>query len=467
MTVFELSQPGVGHKPGIGLIAGAVVFFGISGALWAFFLGEMLILKGIAIAAAALMGALIFMEPLVGLCLMAFLVPLEEVRPFFGGWLTPTKAVGVVTFVSFLVYAHLRREMARFDKQSRWMFAFAAWAALSFLWAREKSSVLFLVLTITQLVLFWVLMRASLRSEREILAVSISFIAGTVAGIFTAAILPRWELAPRLMYTTGNPNHLARDIVVGLVLLVYYIPGLRSWSLPAALTAGAILLLGLVLTESRAGWLGAVLCVPLVLLGQRKASSLGLLTGMAFIAVVMFAMGLLSAHLGVTTAALENRWESMFRTRVMRASRLDIWRAGIILASRYPVLGVGAGGFLESVPEVTETMPDYLGAESALCAHNSFIGVFAELGVVGFTLFAGALWHCGRTIAKRPRSSAKMLAWALFGSAVIQMIFMTAHYQKTIWFSLALSQIVVPKEMPDDEVAMASGGAEFESSSGQ
>ncbi len=453
MTGYEFSETDIEHRPGVILIAGAVAFFAITAALWAFFLGEALILKGIAIVAATMVGIVIFMEPLIGLCLMVFLVPVEEVRSFLGGWVTPTKVVGAITFVSFLINARLRRGMFRFDKQSHWMFAFAVWTALSFLWAKQKASVPFLVLTVGQLALFWVLIRASLRSPREFLAVSMAFIVGTLAGILIAAVLPRWGLAPRLMYTTGNPNHLARDIVVSLILLLYYAPRLRSWAFLSAIAAGAVLVLGLVLTQSRAVWLAAVFCIPLVLLGHKKAASAAAVAWMVSLALVMFSIRVLSAHLGVTEANLEHRWESIFHTRVAKSSRVDIWRAGIRLGSRYPILGVGAGGFVGSVPDVIETMPDFAGAHAEIGAHNTFLCAFAELGVVGLIVVVGILWHCGRAIAQQPRSLEKMVAWALFGSVVVRMVFSTALMQKTIWFTLALSQVILRKGIAAQEPA--------------
>jgi hypothetical protein len=443
----SLSEAAVEHRVIIALLAGAVAFFAITGAAWALLLGEMLVLKVIGLVAALMLAVLIFMEPLIGLCLMAFLVPVEAVKSFAGGWLTGTKAVGIITFMAFLANARLRHGLIHFDKQSRWMFAFALWSALSFLWAKDRTSVPFIVLTVAQLTLFWVLIRASLTDAPAVAAVCISFIAGTLCGIFISAVLPRWGLGPRLMYTTGNPNHLARDIVVALIVLLYYAPRLRSWGSLVAIVAGGFLILGLVLTQSRAGWLGALCSLPLLLRGHRGTVSLVAVGLMSFLAVVLFTVGVLSAHLGVTGALLEQRWESMFHTRIVRASRVDIWRAGMKLGCRYPILGVGAGAFLHSVREVTETMPDFLGPHIEIGAHNSFLCAFAELGAVGLILLSGILWHCGRSIARQPRSPEKMVAWALLISALIQMMTMTAHYQKTIWLTLALSQVLIRKQI--------------------
>jgi O-antigen ligase len=328
------------------------------------------------------------------------------------------------------------------------MLLFGAWTALSFLWAKQKSGTpLLLVLTIAQLALFWVLIQASVQTWYELSAVSSCFIAGTLLAILVSVILPRWSLAPRLVFTTGNPNHLARDIVTSLLLLLYLVPALHSRARLVAIGSGALLVLSLVLTQSRASWIAAIVTVPITLIGHKKVFPVVALANMALAAVVLFALGVVSAHLGVTETVLEARWGSIFDQRSIRASRLDIWHAGIILGARSPLLGVGAGGFPGNLREVVETMPEYLAARPELDAHNSFVCAFGELGLVGLALLIGILWQCGRSIAHKPFSPEKMLAWALLVCVVCRMVFGTTYYTKTTWLALALGQVVLRKEI--------------------
>ena len=448
MAPYDLFDADAERKRGILVLVGAIVVFSSAGLAWAHFFAQGLLLKAsVYLLVAFTIGGAILLEPLVGLCLMVFLVPVEELYAFAGGWIAVTKAIGVVTFAAFLVKSQLRHAILHFDKASRWMLLFGLWTALSFLWTKQKSGTpLFLVLTVGQLVLFWVLVQASVQTRHELSAISYCFVAGTLLAVFVSVILPRWSLAPRLIFTTGNPNHLARDVVTSLLLLLYFMPGMGRRAMLVAVGAGAVLALSLVLTQSRSSWLGAIASVTILLIGHRKVFPFVALGGMALAAAALFSLEVLSAHLGVTETVLETRWGSIFDEHSIRASRVDIWRAGIILGSRSPLLGVGAGAFAERLPEAVETMPEYLAATARLDAHNSFVCAFGELGLVGLALLIGILWQCGRSIARHASFLEKMLAWALFFSVVSRMLFGTIYYQKTTWLALALTQVVLRKE---------------------
>jgi len=450
MTAYDAEDIAIEQRPDVRLLVAAIIVLATGGVLWARLMGDV-IFKASILGALAAVAAMIFWEPLIGLCLMVFLVPIENLLSFAGGWIAVTKVIGIITFASFLCKAQMRHGILRFDRQSRWILAFAAWIALSFLWAKHKYSAPFMALTTMQLALLWVLLRATLKTPEDLLAVSIYFIGGTLLAITVSVFLPRWGLAPRLIFSTGDPNHLARDIVVSLLLLLYHAPRSRSWGRLTALATGGCLLLGLVLTQSRSGWVAATVCLPIILIGHKKVMPVAVIGVMAFLAMVLFSMQVLSAHLGVTTTELEERGESMFQMTRIRASRLDIWRAGIILGSHHPIFGVGAGGFVEQIPEGIEAMRTEYLAKRSVGAHNSFVCAFAELGLVGLILLTGILWHCGRFIAQQPPSLEKVVAWALFASAIVEMTFLTAHYHKATWFTLALSQIVLVKEMGERE----------------
>jgi O-antigen ligase len=291
------------------------------------------------------------------------------------------------------------------------------------------------------------LLRAILRSWDELRWVCVYFIGGTALAILVSALMPMWGLAPRLVYSTGNPNHLARDIAISLILLVYYAPAARPTGKALSVAVGGVLVLGLVLTQSRSGWLSAA--VPLAIYGlfSKKGTALIMVLVMGGVASLLFSMHLLSAHLGVTGADIAVRTESIVDPATMRVSRLDIWRAGIILGSRHPIVGVGAGSFVESVPEAIAEMQSYAGAQN-IEAHNSYISAFAELGIVGLALLLMILWQCARFIGRQPYSPEKIVAWSLLVSVMIRMMFGTVYFQKTIWFALALGQILPRLTVP-------------------
>lgn len=131
-------------------------------------------------------------EPQIGFWFMMFLVPVEGLYVLAGTWIAIAKIVGVLTFASLLSKAQLRQGMLRFDRQSKWMLAFAAWVGISLLWGKQEQSAPFMAMTMAQLALFWVLMRAIITTKEEMLAVSLFFIGRAVLAIIVSAIFPRW-----------------------------------------------------------------------------------------------------------------------------------------------------------------------------------------------------------------------------------------------------------------------------------
>jgi O-antigen ligase len=441
MTPSEVSDAATEHRPLIALIAVAIAFFVVTSALWALFLGQAVILKAIVIASGASVCLLIFMEPLAGVVLFVFLLPTEGLFTYRANF-TLAKAVGIIAFASFLCDAQLRRSIVRLDRQGRAILAFTVWLGLSFLWAELKLPVVRWAVTCVQFILLWVLLRASVRTASDLRHLAHAFVAGTVVAVVLSVILPRTGIH-RLIYQGWNPNNLARDIVISLILLLYYGGGRRPLAWLTAAGAGGLLMLALVLTQSRTGWLAAIICIPLSISRRRRTFPLVLLAAMAILAVVMFSTEVLSAHLGITSDTIENRWQSIFHARVMRHSRLDVWRAGIILGSHNPVLGIGAGGFLVGVRDVITRHPEFLIVRPEIDAHNSFIRIFAELGLVGLALFAAILWRCARFIARHASSPEKMVAWALFLATMIRMFFSSAYVEKPTWFALFFTQAIV------------------------
>jgi len=464
MIGSELSETAAEPKPEIILLAVAVAFFAITGSLWAFFLGEMLILKGIAIATAALVAALIFMEPLFGLCLFVFLMPTETLMAVpsadptaVGSSFTIVKGVGIVTFLSFFVYPRRERGRPWFDRQTMLILAFACWSGLSVLWSHTLIPALHFLATMTQIAFFWVLMRGLVRTRGALRTVSISFLAGTLLAVAASIAFPRWSIGPRMIYARGNPNHLARDIVISLILLMYFIPKWRPSRRAIGIAVGVMLVFSLALTQSRACWAAAAICLPILFLRRGGVRSAGALVGMTFGAIVLLGMGVFAARLGITPRLLQARGRSMFVPAVIRGSRAEIWRAGLSIAWAHPVLGVGAGNFIRHMPEAVERMEYFSHPHARLAAHNSFIDAFAELGVIGLALLAAVLIECFRGLKGQPPGTEKMLAWSLLLFATIRMIFATSHYQKSIWFALVLSQIVIARGIfrPEIEEALA------------
>ena len=104
--------------------------------------------------------------------------------------------------------------------------------------------------------------------------------------------------------------------------------------------------------------------------------------------------------------------------------RLALWSEGLTSFSEHPLLGVGSNMY-RSVNSLSKV------------AHNSFLSVLVELGIVGFTLFAVIL---GIVVIQALRQSKWEASFWLFmlASWTIGAFTLTWEYRKPTWLFLSL-----------------------------
>ncbi|NQT88163.1 O-antigen ligase family protein, partial [bacterium] len=154
-------------------------------------------------------------------------------------------------------------------------------------------------------------------------------------------------------------------------------------------TAGALACL--LLTYSRGGWLAFAVAAVLfcLMLGapalrrhRRIVGGIGI--GAALAVILLFATGVVPVR--------------VFRDGVASfAVRVDYWRGAWDMAMAHPIAGVGLGTFGDHYPAWRTVT-----ARMVRAAHNDYLQVFAELGVLGLAAF---LWTWGPCLrgAARPR----------------------------------------------------------------
>ena len=100
--------------------------------------------------------------------------------------------------------------------------------------------------------------------------------------------------------------------------------------------------------------------------------------------------------------------------------RLPIWRAGLDVFSHQPFFGVGIGNF----PVATA---GYVGLSRVdgrpLPAHNTFLSVATETGIVGFFLFMSAIGMVARSASRMPKPErmpwiVALLVWGIGVSSI-------------------------------------------------
>ena len=271
-----------------------------------------------------------------------------------------------------------------------WLTLSVAWASdRSLAWAEAKSwyaaaAGFFLVAT-------------ALVSARTVRLVAFAFVAGALIavvvglsghGLTTTA--DALDLAKRRRFSggAGDPNYLAAGLVAAIALAAGLAASVRDalakLGLAAAITALAV---ALAATESRGGILGAAaaLVAALVLARGRRAQTVA-------VAVVVVAGA--GAFFLASPAALH-------RATSFDAGgdgRSELWRVAWRMSEDHPLAGVGIANYpVQSRNYVRE--PGSLRfvriiVDEPLVAHNAYLQLLAEAGVVGLALLASVVAAC-------------------------------------------------------------------------
>jgi O-antigen ligase len=189
----------------------------------------------------------------------------------------------------------------------------------------------------------------------------------------------------------GNPNDLAMNMVVFLPFAILWLfREAPAWKRGIAGVSALLMLLTIVFTRSRAGTVGLVAMVGLLLINSiRVKPAIAAATLAGVLAAVPFA-----------PSSYWDRMSSIFEkekdTTGSRQARIDLMKEGLRIYAEHPVFGVGLGQFINFDPENRE--------HPWRVTHNALLQVATELGTVGLIPFLYLLW-CAAGSARAARAA--------------------------------------------------------------
>lgn len=394
--------------------------------------------------------------------LVAFaLVLFLELAPAIGGpALSFTKIAGGILALSWLAtYASRDRPEEAFwvshPTLTTLLAVWVAWVAASYFWAEDPGQAGEAAARIGLNAVLFVIVYEALRDRRHVRLLVGAFVVGaTIAaayGFIAAPDASRFALSAtaasglnRLAGTVGDPNLLAALLVVGLIMALALgaserrSPSVRTMSfLGAAICAG-----GVFLTGSRGGLiaLGAALLASVALTPRRRA-----------LAAVIAASIVFAGGFYYTTIAPESTVERL-SSNDGGSGRTDIWKVGWRMVEDNPVRGVGAANFQVSSIHYLLSEPGSIESDTYIVdqpavAHNTYLELLAELGVIGLALFlaiAAASISCSARAARAFSRSGDRMMEALSLAIVVSLIallaadfFISEQYSKQLWLLLA------------------------------
>ncbi len=183
------------------------------------------------------------------------------------------------------------------------------------------------------------------------------------------------------------PNSLtyAHSLIAPLGWAVAATVGGRGWVMSRAIAAccGALMLVALLLSTARGAWIAAAVVVGVACLVSRGRRGVAVAAAATAIAVVSFA----------TSPGLRAEARSII-DRGANAGRAAIYAANLDIVKDHPVFGLGYGHYDRLAKPYYDRHPQ---ADRRSHAHNSFLQVAADAGMVGLTafclLFGVLLWR--------------------------------------------------------------------------
>ena len=289
-----------------------------------------------------------------------------------------------------------------------------------------------------------------------------------IAGAALAAVMgvvapppPGGNIDPsRATGTVGDANELAAALVAGLALAAAMALS-RARTSAVRLACAAVIplsLAGIMFSLSRGGLvaLGAAAIVTVLIAGRWRLP--------ATIAAFLVSAATLFYFLFLASLPAKERVTEVGTG----TGRLDLWSIGLRMLGAHPVAGVGAGNFPDSSihyllqPGLIHRA-DFI-ITTPKVAHNTYLQVFAELGIPGGVLFlvivATACWctlGAARIAARSGALELEILARGVFVATagfLTASFFISENYSKLMWLLLALGPalLAVARGAPDTDL---------------
>ncbi|MBU1043917.1 MAG: O-antigen ligase family protein [Candidatus Omnitrophica bacterium] len=214
----------------------------------------------------------------------------------------------------------------------------------------------------------------------------------------------------------NDPNDLALIFVVSAGFLVSFIFGLNNL-LVKILSCGMLFLIGQALfyTNSRGGFLAMAATITFFLLMKMKNKVFAIIVGVS-IALSGILLG-------------PSRMSQVSASEASAYGRIEAWYQGFQMLKSAPIFGVGEGMFTE---------------HHFRAAHNSYISVAAELGMLGIFIWVSLIYSCFKGLVLVSRKSSKDkpymlgLEAGLFGFLSAS-FFLSRSFIAVLYILLALS----------------------------
>lgn len=308
---------------------------------------------------------------------------------------------------------------------------FILWSSLTLRWSIAPDMTIERITTYLQLLGLVLLAWEFCTEERHVLALFSAYVLGTLvpAGDTLRHFLGGTQTYYN-RYASGSfdPNDLALTLALSLPM-AYYLTLRQAGAVRWLYRAQMLMAIGTIfLTVSRGGTFCMLIALSLILWTFPAISVRNRIT-----IAVMFGL----AVAGAVTLVPATSWKRLASaaSEVSEGtlnSRTVLWKAGLTEFQNVPFGGVGAGAYPETSAKVIGRPWGFVPV-----AHNSFISVLVETGLIGLALFAGILAALYRLAARMPRVT-RAFWLTLLCVWTVGVLSLTWEYRKPTWLVFGL-----------------------------
>ncbi len=362
------------------------------------------------------------------LWIFVFTLPWENALGIIPGVGVVTKLTGGLALGSALGVALISGRVRRWQALHLAAFLFVLWAGVHlFLFFHAGDRLPYKFSTYVQLFLvLWIIWELAPSWSRQ-LGLLTAYVFGAYVAALATVMLYRREAGElrRFAAVESDPNNLAMTLALALPMAWYlgvtYRQPLLRWACRGYLAVG---LVAVALTASRGGMLATMVALLIVPLSMTKlspgrlAASIGVL-GISGALAVVYVPEKIVQRLATTGTEVED---------LSLGGRFKIWEAGVNAFTQRPLTGYGPGGWRSAVAP-------WLGSDPQV-AHNSFLSVLVETGMVGLLLYLAMFAAVFLALLKLPTLE-RRFALVLLVTLGIAMSPLSWEDQKSVWFILA------------------------------
>jgi O-antigen ligase len=362
---------------------------------------------------------------------------------------TAAKGFGAVLVLAWVAELARRSPSERrsFINDQRWlviaMIALVAWSMLSVAWAQSRSTALLGASRYAQDLVLFPIMYVGLRRLVDVRRVAAAFVAGALGSSLYGVLTGTTVDGSRLVGSLGDPNETAAVMAAAAVLALCLGIGEPPASARrrVAFGASALALLGLVATASRGGVIALVATAGVgVAVAGRWRSHVALATALGALLVVgwFFVLAPAGSRSHITNT---------------QSGRTTLWIVAGRAIEANPVVGLGNDNFQFEAKNFLIRPGQTTAADQVITlsqpAHNLYLEIWADLGIVGLALFGGIITLSLRAgavaasiLGREGRRSDEILARGLVVATAAMLaasFFLSDQYSKQLYMLLALT----------------------------